>query len=140
MEPLTTAAIAVSTLILKKAFEKTGDKLGEAVSSQIGGLMQLFNKKQLAKTEAIAQAETSADFTLAVAELETAARTDYEVSQAILAVETAVKADPQLFQKIQTAIQAVRDETTLIQNNAKLAEKIGLVVQGGTVNLQNLSF
>jgi hypothetical protein len=33
MEPLTTGAIAVGALILNKAFEKTGDKLGEVVST-----------------------------------------------------------------------------------------------------------
>ena len=107
MEPLTTAAIAVATLIFKKAFEKTGDKLGEAVSNQVGNLMQLLKKKPLIKTEAIAQAEASADFKLAVSELETVAKTDDEVSQAILAVEAAVKADPDLLQKIQETAKAV---------------------------------
>jgi len=140
MEPLTTATIAVSTLILKKAFEKTGDKLGEAVSNQIGGLMQLFKKKPLAKTEALAQAEPSADFKQAVSELEASAKNDDEVSQAILAIESAVKADPDLLRKIQETAQAIKNEPTLIQNNAKLAEKIGLVVQGGKVEIQNFSF
>ncbi|MFN8967483.1 MAG: hypothetical protein ACK5XR_01805 [Pseudanabaena sp.] len=140
MEPLTTGAIAIGTLILKKAFEKTGDKLGEAVSTQIGNLLNLLKKKPLAKTDAIAQAEPSADFKLAVSELETVAKNDDEVSQAILAVEAAVKADPDLLQKIQETAKAVKDEPTLIQNNAKLAEKIGLVVQGGKVEIQTFSF
>jgi len=140
MEPLTTAAIAVSTLILKKAFEKTGDKLGEAVSNQITGLMQLLKKKPLAKTEAITKDEPSADFKQAVSELETAAKNDHEISQAILAIETAVKADPDLLQKIHETAQAIENEPTLIQNNAKLAEKIGLVVQGGKVEIQTFSF
>ena len=139
METLTTAAIAVGTLILKQVFEKTGDKLSEAVTNQIGTLMQLLKKKLLPKTEAIAQAEPSADFKQAVLELETAANTDDEISQVILGVEAAVKADPELLQKIQTTARVVQYEPTLIQNNTKLAEKIGLVVQGGIVNLQNLN-
>ena len=140
MEPLTTGAIAVGILILKKAFEKTGDKLGEAVSTQVGSLVQLIKTKLLKKTEAVAEAAPAADFQQAVMELETAATTDDEISQAILAVETLVKADPELLQKIQETAQAVKDEPALIHNNAKLAEKIGLVVQGGTVNIQTLSF
>ncbi len=140
MEPLTTGAIAIGMLILKKAFEKTGDKLGEAVSAQVGSLVQLVKTKLLKKTEAVAEAAPGADFQQAVAELETAAVNDQEVSQAILAVESLVKADPELLQKIQDTAQAVKDEPALIQNNAKLAEKIGLVVQGGTVNIQTLSF
>lgn len=124
MESLTTSAIAVGTLILKKAFEKTGDKLGEAVSTQIGNLLNLLKKKPLAKTEEIAQAEPSADFKLAVSELETVAKTDDEVSQAILAVENAVKADPELLRKIQTTVQTVNSQPTIIQNYSKLADEI----------------
>jgi len=140
MEPLTTGAIAIGALILNKAFEETGKELGKAVSQQVGNLLQLLKKKPLAKTEAITQAEPSADFKQAVVELETVAKSDDEVSQAILAVEASVKADPELWQKIHDTAKAVNNEPTLIQNNSKLAEKIGLVVQGGTVNLQNLSF
>jgi hypothetical protein len=124
MEPLTTAAITIGALILKKAFEKTGDKLGEAVSHQVGNLVNLLKKKPLSKTEAIAQAEQSADFKLAVSELETVAKTDDEVSQAILAVENAVKADPELLQKIQTTVQTVNSQPTIIQNYSKLADEI----------------
>ena len=43
---MTTGAIAVGTLILKKAFEKTGDKLGEAVSHQVGNLLNLRTLKR----------------------------------------------------------------------------------------------
>ncbi|UBF24183.1 hypothetical protein K9N68_20990 [Kovacikia minuta CCNUW1] len=54
MEPLTPALVAVATLILKKAFEKTGDKLGEAVSSKVSDqakhLMQLIRHKALPQT------------------------------------------------------------------------------------------
>jgi len=139
MEPLTTAAITVASLVLKKTFEKTGDKLGEAFSNQIGGAIQLFKKKPLEKTKEIIQANPSANFQQAVLELEILAKTDDEISQAILATEKAVKADPELLQKIHTIAKAIKDEPILIQNNSKLAEKIGLVVWGGNVNVQNLN-
>lgn len=43
MEPLTTAAIA--SALFFKAFEKSGEKLGEAVSSKIGQLLNLIREK-----------------------------------------------------------------------------------------------
>ncbi len=43
MEPLTTAAIA--SALLFKAFEKSGEKLGEAVSAKIGQLLKLIREK-----------------------------------------------------------------------------------------------
>jgi len=47
MEPITTAAIA-STLIFK-ALEKSGEKLGEAVASKIGQLINVIREKFRAK-------------------------------------------------------------------------------------------
>jgi hypothetical protein len=47
MEPITTAAIA-STLIFK-ALEKSGEKLGEAVASKIGQLINVIQEKFRAK-------------------------------------------------------------------------------------------
>ena len=43
MEPLTTTAIA--SALLFKAFEKSGEKLGEAVSAKIGQLLNLIRDK-----------------------------------------------------------------------------------------------
>jgi hypothetical protein len=43
MEPLTTTAIA--SALLFKAFEKSGEKLGEAVSAKIGQLLNLIREK-----------------------------------------------------------------------------------------------
>jgi hypothetical protein len=44
MEPLTSAAIAIATLIFTKAFEKPGEQLGVAVSTQAGKLLQLIRQ------------------------------------------------------------------------------------------------
>lgn len=43
MEPLTTAAIA--SALLFKAFEKSGEKLGEAVSAKIGQILNVIREK-----------------------------------------------------------------------------------------------
>jgi pimeloyl-ACP methyl ester carboxylesterase len=42
--------------------------------------------------------------------------------------------------KVEETAKAHKEEPILIQNNAKLAEKIGVVVQDGTVNLDNMTF
>lgn len=124
MEPITTSAIAIGALILNKASEEAGKELGKAFSHQVGNLVQLLKKKPLDKTEAIVQAAPSADFKLAVSEIETIAKTDDEVAQAILAVEAAVKAEPELLQKIQITVQTVNGQPTIIQNYSKLADEI----------------
>lgn len=142
VEPImmTSGAIAVATLILNKAFEKTGEKLGEAVSQQISRLWQLIRRKPLPKTAAIEQADQPVDFGQAVLEVETVAATDSELTQTLNDLATIVKADPALLKKLQNTAEAIEAEPTIIQNNAKLAEKIGMVVQGGTVNLDRMSF
>ncbi len=139
MEPLTSGAIAVAALMLNKAVEKSGEKLGEAVSQQIGKLGQLIWQKPLPKAAAIEQAQP-VDFGQAVLELEAVVATDAELAETISALTALVKAEPDLLQKLRSTAAAVQAEPTIIQNNAKLAEKIGMVVQGGTVNLNTMSF
>lgn len=139
MEPLSSAAIAVATLILNKTFEKTGENLGEVVSSQIGKLWQLIKRKQLPQTTAIEQADQPVDFGKAVLEVESTSKNDAELAQVIEQLASFIEADPELFRKVQSTAEAVKQETSLIQNNAKLAEKIGLLVQGGTVNIENFT-
>lgn len=100
MEPLTSGAIAVAALILNKAFEKTGEKLGEAVSQQIGKLGQMVQRKALPKTAAIEQANQPIDFGQAVLEIEASAATDGELAQTVEALAKSVAADPKLAQEI----------------------------------------
>ncbi|UBF23714.1 hypothetical protein K9N68_18265 [Kovacikia minuta CCNUW1] len=83
MEPLTPALIAVATLILTKAFEKTGEKLGEAVSSQAAQLMQLIQRKALPRTAAIEQAAQPVDVGQAVLEVWLAKQERYEIAERI---------------------------------------------------------
>ena len=148
MEPLTTAAIAASALVLNKAYEKIGEKLGEAFSAQLGRLVQLIRNKPMTKTQALlgtgdsmdAPNKLPADYSQAVQELQSEATKDPELTQAIQSVEATVRAEPELLLKVQKLATALNEEPTLIQNNVKLAEKIGIVVQGGTVNLGNITF
>ncbi len=45
MEPLSLTASAIATLILSKALEKDGERLGEAISDKIGQLLNLIREK-----------------------------------------------------------------------------------------------
>lgn len=141
MEPLSSAAVAVATLILKKAFEKTGEKLGEAVSSQASQLMQLIRRKPLPKTSAIERTDQQVNFGQAVLEVEDAAKKDSELAEAVQQLDAIVKVDPKLAEAISVYSRALQQSPpTTVQNYGKLAEKIGIVVQGGTVNLDTMSF
>lgn len=57
----------------------------------------------------------------------------------ILAI-TAQRESNDTFQKmIQESIRTIQNQQPAIQNTGKVADKIGLFVQGGTVNIQNFS-
>jgi hypothetical protein len=140
MEPLTSSTIAIATLILNKAFEKTGEKLGEAISQQVSKLKQLVLQRSLTKTSAIEKANHPVNFGQAVLELEAVSAADGELAQALDELAASVEADPILLQRIQKTAQIVQAEPTIVQNNVKLAEKLGVLVQGGTVHIDNMSF
>jgi hypothetical protein len=147
MEPLTTAAIATSAIILNKAYEEMGKKLGEAFSTQLGKLVQLICNKPMAKTQALLGTGDSvdankppADLSQAAQELESEATKDPGFALALQSLEATVKAEPELLQKVQKLAMALKEEPNIIQNNTKLAEKIGMVVQGGTVKIDNMNF
>jgi len=152
MEPLTPALVAVATLILKKAFEKTGEKLGEVVSAQAGQLgevvsaqathlMQLIRHKPLPQARAIEQTEQPVDVGQAIIEVETVGQSDPELKQAVDELAGSVMTDPKLAPTVAAYAEALQQaQPTTIQNYGKLAEKIGMVVQGGTGKVDSMSF
>lgn len=140
MEPLSSAAIVIASLIATKAFEKTGEKLGEAFTDRLGKFINLVKSKNLPKTQEIQEKSDSVDFNTAVQELEVATQSDHELSTAVLELTQVVESDPKLLEKVRNTAVLVKDQPSLIQNQTKLAEKIGLVVQGGEVNIENFSF
>jgi hypothetical protein len=140
MEPLSSAAVVISSLIVTKAFEKTGEKLGEVFTDRLGKFINLIRGKELPKTKAVETKAETADYEEAVKELEAATQSDTELSEAVQVLAQTVEADPSLLEKVRNTAVLVKDEPNIIQNQTKLAEKIGLVVQGGTVNIENFSF
>jgi hypothetical protein len=135
MEPLSSAAVVISSLIVTKAFEKTEEKLSEIFTDRLGKFINLIKGKELPKTKAIDAKAESADYAEAVKELEAATQSDTELSETVKVLAQTVEGDPSLLEKVRNIAVLVKDEPNIILNQTKLAEKIGLVVQGGTINI-----
>ncbi|MEH2358311.1 hypothetical protein [Nostoc sp.] len=132
MEPLTTAAIAIGSIIATKALEKTGEKVSEAVWDKTGKFLVTLKKHSPYTVAAIEKApEQPLDYGKAVLEVESAAKANPEVAQAAQELAAAAKAEP----------NPKLAEILAMPNLEKLADKIGQVVMpGGTGNIQNQSF
>ncbi|WP_179046804.1 hypothetical protein [Nostoc sp. TCL26-01] len=102
---LTAAAIAI--LVLTKAFERTGEILGEKVLEKSGKLFSLLKRKEPSTALAIEQAQTQpldyGDADL-VGQVEAAAKKDPEIAQAIAALADAVKSQPALIQNFTNTV------------------------------------
>lgn len=132
MEPLTTAAIAIGSVVATKALEKTGEKVGEVLWDKTGQFLVKLRKHSPQTVVAIEKApEQPLDYGKAVIDVESAAQADPEVAQAAQELAAAAKAEP----------NPKFAEILAMPNLQKLADKIGQVVMpGGTGNIQNQSF
>ena len=94
MEPLSTAAIAIGSVVATKALEKTGEKVGEALWDKTGKFLVTLQKHSPHTITAIENVpEQPLDYVKAVAEAESAARAYPEVNQAMEEVTAVAKAD-----------------------------------------------
>jgi len=132
MEPLTTVAIAVATLLATKALEKIGENIGDTLTHKTQQFSELLKQRLPGTFAAIEQApEQPLNYGQAVLEIETAAKTDPNISQVIQELVAAAKAEqnPKIADILATP------------NLEKLADKIGMVVMSGgtgTINTMNL--
>lgn len=142
MDPLTIAATAVAATVITKAFEKTGEKLGEKVFDQSEKFLTSLRRQSPETASAIQKApQEPLDFGQAVLEVDALAKIDSELADTIqiLAATAAQDPNPRLTEMVQTIISTLKSQQPTVQNMGKLAEKIGLVVQGGSVSIQNLN-
>jgi hypothetical protein len=132
MEPLTTVAIAVATLLATKALEKIGENIGDTLYNKTQQFSELLKQRLPGTFAAIEQApEQPLNYGQAVLEIETAATTDPNISQAIQELVAAAKAaqNPKIADILATP------------NLEKLADKIGMVVMsGGTGTINTMNF
>ncbi len=132
MEPLTTVAIAVATLLATKALEKIGENIGDTLTHKTQQFSELLKQRLPGTFAAIEQApEQPLNYGQAVMEIETAAKTDPNISQVIQELVAAAKAEqnPKIADILATP------------NLEKLADKIGMVVMsGGTGTINTMNF
>jgi hypothetical protein len=101
----------VATLIGTKAIEKVGEKLGEG-SLSLGG--SLLGKLRHQAPNAVKRLESAADPTVIAAEI-------VDELRQVAAADPAVQKD----------IQMIQQQFGGVINQAQLAEKIGILIQGG---------
>ncbi|MEH2384439.1 MAG: hypothetical protein V7K14_01315 [Nostoc sp.] len=132
MEPLTTAAIAIGSIIATKALEKTTENVTGTLLDKTGKFLITLKKHSPHTVAAIERApEQPLDYGKAILEVESAAKANPEVAQAAQELAEAAKAEP----------NPKLAEILAMPNLEKLADKIGQVVMpGGTGNIQNMSF
>ena len=132
MEPLTSAAVAIGSVMATKALEKTGEKIGEALWDKTGKFLVTLKKQSPQTVTAIEKVpEQPLDYGKAVLEVESAAKANPDVARAMQELAAAAKAEP----------NPKFNEILSMPNLQKLAEKIGQVVMpGGTGNIGTMSF
>jgi phosphoenolpyruvate-protein kinase (PTS system EI component) len=138
MDPLTLAATAIAATIMTKFWEKTGEKLGEKVFSESEKFLRALKTKAPETGIAIEKAsEQPLDYGQAVLEVQALAVRDSEIAEAIQSLVLVAEEEPnvRLRNIAQEIINALRNQQPTVQNAGKLAEKIGVIVQGGSVNL-----
>lgn len=129
MIPIAPAKIAV--LVITKALEKAGEEVGKKVISEGSKLLLLLKRKK---------PDTAASVEKAAQQLELAEQQSQDYNELIKKLEDAASEDSEIAAAIQAVAEAVKSRPSTINNYTKLAEKIGIVVQGGEVNIDTFNF
>ncbi len=127
MEPLTTAAIAIGTIIATKALEKTTEKVTETLLDKTGKFLVTLKKQSPHTVAAIEKApEQALDYGKAVLEVESAAKANSEVAQAMEDLALLAKNNPpsnlaQILREIKASVEKSQQSypSTFIQNIEK---------------------
>ncbi|MBE9159819.1 hypothetical protein IQ265_23720 [Nodosilinea sp. LEGE 06152] len=137
--------VAISIMMLQKVFEKTGEMLGEKVMEQSAKLLSSLRQKS---PETVSDIESYPDkapnYGRAVLAIEALANSDPEVAEAVrdLAVAAVEDPDAKLYEPLKELVSNLSYQEQTDQIGVKLAEKIGLVIQGSfssrkdTINLR----
>lgn len=142
MEPLTLAATAIAATILTKFWEKTGEKLSEELFEKSEEFYKSLKQKAPETASAIEKVpQNSSAYGQAVLEVRAIADADVELVEDMESLAAVAQNEPneQLQQIIGEILYTLKNQQPTVQNIGKVADKIGLLVQGGTVNIQNFS-
>ena len=142
MEPLTLAATAIAATIITKFWEKTGEKLSEELFEKSEEFYKSLRRKAPQTAIAIEKApQTPQEYGRAVIDISAIAERDSELAEEIQVLATVAERESNEFLKqiIQEILYTCQNQQPTVRNIGKIAEKIGLLVQGGTINIQNFS-
>ena len=146
MEPLTTAAIAIGTVVATKALEKTGEKVGEALWDKTGKFLVTLKKQSPHTVTAIEKApEQPLNYGKAVVEVESAAKANPEVAEAAQDLALLTENNPpsnlaEILKEIKAAVEKSQQSypSTFIQNIEKAinaAQNQTIDQRGSTFNI-----
>jgi len=146
MEPLTTAAIAIGTVIATKALEKTTEKVTETLLDKTGKFLVTLNKQSPHTVTAIEKApEQPLDYGKAVVEVESAAKANPEVNQAAQELALLTQKNPpsnlaEILKEIKASVEKSQQSypSTFIQNIEKAinaAQNQTIDQRGSTFNI-----
>ena len=124
MDPLTLSTATIAALILTKAVERVGELTGEAGVGLTIHLFQLLQERFPSTAHLMTRAQHEPQcIGQAIIDLEAAAKTDCEVAAAVDAL----------------ASEGSARLASLTMNCGKIADKIGVSVQGGSVSISQLT-
>ncbi len=146
MEPLTTAAIAIGSVIATKALEKTGEKVGEALWDKTGKFLVTLKKQSPHTVIAIEKApEQPLDYGKAVVEVESAAKANPEVAQAAQELALLTEKNPpsnlaEILKEIKAAVEKSQQSypssfTQNIEKAINAAQNQTIDQRGSTFNI-----
>ena len=127
MELLSTAAIAIGSVVATKALEKTSEKAVDALWDKTGKFLVTLKKQSPHTITAIEKVpEENLDYSKAVLEVESAAQANPEVNQAMEELAAAAQAKPpsnlaEILEEIKAAVEKSQQPypSTFIQNIEK---------------------
>ncbi|OBQ42297.1 MAG: hypothetical protein AN484_18630 [Aphanizomenon flos-aquae WA102] len=145
MEPLTTGAIAVATLLATKALEKIGENIGDTLTHKTQQFSELLKQRLPGTLAAIEQApEQPLNYGEAVLEIETAAKTDPNISQVIQELTQLAETNPpknlaEILKEIQAAFaNSQQPQGTIFNQNFQKAMNVAqnqtIDQSGSTIN------
>lgn len=133
VDPASLSAGAIAVLIATKAFEKTGEKLSESTWNLVSKFLNSLKRKSPITAMAIERVAQQP-------ELAEQQPDDYGIAVLINKVEEAAKEDLEVQYDLQAIADAIQAKPGTIANMTKLAEKIGVLVQGGYADFKGANF
>jgi hypothetical protein len=113
MDPFTIATV-VATLLATKAVEKMGEKLGEGTIVQGGKLLESLQRKSPETVKRLA-----------------AANPEVIDAEIVEEVKRVAASDPEVQAAVDATAQSIQQQFGGVINTTQLAEKIGILIQGG---------